>query len=103
MAHNGTRRRPYRGTWQKAFLAALAKEGTVSAACQRARVGRRTVYHAKEQDADFAAAWDEALAHGPQVRRRPVEHQTDGEVDDEEDEEKGQREEEVALARVHGR
>jgi hypothetical protein len=33
----------------------------IKAGMERARVGRRTIYYAKEQDADFAAAWDEAL------------------------------------------
>jgi hypothetical protein len=39
------------------FLAAL-QGATVSDACAAAKVGRRTVYRWKSQDADFSASWD---------------------------------------------
>jgi hypothetical protein len=42
------------------FLEALRDKYTVRHAAALARVGRRTVYDWREQDAEFAAAWDEA-------------------------------------------
>lgn len=64
--------------WQKHFLEALRKCGTVRHACQAAGVVRSTAYRAKEADATFAAQWDEALADGvdlleAEARRRAVE------------------------------
>jgi hypothetical protein len=43
-----------------AFLDALRDKYTVRHAAAAAHVGRRTVYDWREQDAAFAAAWDEA-------------------------------------------
>jgi len=47
--------------WQKAFLAALEKTGSVTAAAQAAHMGRSMVYQHKRQDPEFARQWDEAL------------------------------------------
>lgn len=46
---------------QAAFLDALAESPNVSAACRAAGVPRRTVYNHRATDAEFAAAWDDAL------------------------------------------
>lgn len=43
------------------FLDALREHGTVYAACQASGVPRTTVYRWREDDADFAAAWDAAI------------------------------------------
>ncbi len=47
--------------WQPAFVAALRETGIIRAACEAAKVGRRTAYDARETNPDFARAWDEAL------------------------------------------
>lgn len=47
--------------WMKAFLAALALTGNVSAACRNARIDRHEVYNYRKTDSDFADAWDDAL------------------------------------------
>lgn len=47
--------------WEPAFLAALAETGVVRDACEAAGIGRRTAYHLRERDPEFAAKWDEAL------------------------------------------
>jgi hypothetical protein len=44
-----------------AFLRELRRRGNVSDAAKKAGVGRKTVYEWKAAEADFAAAWDEAL------------------------------------------
>jgi len=43
------------------FLKELTRRGIVADACKIANVGRATVYKWKEEDADFAAAWKEAV------------------------------------------
>lgn len=50
--------------WKALFVAALAKSPNVTAACQRAKVSRSWAYAQRDLDADFAAAWDEALEMG---------------------------------------
>lgn len=45
-------------------MTALSETASVSRACTRAKIGRRTVYDWRETDADFAKAWDEALDLG---------------------------------------
>lgn len=47
--------------WVHPFLVALRKQGVVARACETAKVGYGTVYALRREDADFAAAWDEAL------------------------------------------
>src|SRR4051812_11058981 len=43
---------------QQAFLKALSRLGTVTAACQVVQVGRRSIYDWVERDQEFAAAFD---------------------------------------------
>lgn len=43
------------------FLATLAQAGNVSQACRTAGIGYTTVYKWREEDHDFAAAWEVAL------------------------------------------
>lgn len=47
--------------WRPTFLQALREYGVVSYAAEQANVSRSEVYRAKERNADFSAAWDEAL------------------------------------------
>lgn len=62
MAQAASQKRP--DNWQELFVAALAKSPNVSAACKRAKVSRSWAYAQRDLDADFAAAWDEALEMG---------------------------------------
>ena len=48
--------------WEKAFLSALEKTGTVAGAAKAAKVGRRTVYEHMKEDPDFADRCRETLA-----------------------------------------
>lgn len=50
--------------WKALFVAALAKSPNVSGACQRAKVSRSWAYAQRDDDPEFAAAWDEALETG---------------------------------------
>jgi hypothetical protein len=47
---------------QKLFLKELLKCGNVEAAAHRSRIGKTTVYRWRDEDAQFGADWDEALA-----------------------------------------
>ncbi|GAB4203574.1 MAG: hypothetical protein OHK0022_27860 [Roseiflexaceae bacterium] len=47
--------------WRDTFVQALAELGNVRHACIKAGVGRSTAYRHRDTDAEFAAAWDEAL------------------------------------------
>lgn len=47
---------------RRAFLRALAESGGVAAACARVGVSDTAIYRLRGDDADFAAAWDRALA-----------------------------------------
>ena len=63
----------YRG-----FLRALSTTGNVTAACRAAKVPRCSAYKHREEDPEFAAAWDEALDEAAdrleeEARRRAVE------------------------------
>jgi hypothetical protein len=61
---NKTARSDTRGraaAWDKAFLAALRRNGVITTACEAAGVGRTTVYDKRNADPVFAIAWDEAL------------------------------------------
>jgi hypothetical protein len=51
-------------TWQKAFLAALEETAIVSKAAKKAKITRSAVYVARNQDEEFAKAWDTALELG---------------------------------------
>lgn len=48
-------------TWEKGFLKALAKAGTVTAACDAVGIDRTTSYKARDVDPEFAARWSEAV------------------------------------------
>jgi len=50
-----------KGDWKPIFLRELARVGIVGAACKKAKIGRTTAYKVRDEDADFAAAWDAAL------------------------------------------
>ncbi len=47
-----------------AFLKALSETASVSAACERAGVSRRTVYTCREADPAFAEKWEKAETMG---------------------------------------
>jgi hypothetical protein len=46
---------------REVFLATLTQAGNVSQACRTAGIGYTTVYKWREEDSDFAAAWEVAL------------------------------------------
>ena len=46
------------------FLAALAETASVTRACEAAKFPRQCAYDWRRDDADFAAAWDEAVERG---------------------------------------
>lgn len=56
-----TSRTVEKGDWKTIFLKTLAMSGVVTTACYKAKVSRQTAYKTREEDADFATAWDEAL------------------------------------------
>jgi hypothetical protein len=61
MAQSGTHKKGrFPPKWAKAFLAALRETGNVGRACKAVPVGRRTAYHARTRDPNFANAWEEA-------------------------------------------
>ncbi|MGE0294810.1 MAG: hypothetical protein AB7P97_20865 [Hyphomonadaceae bacterium] len=47
---------------KRAFLDALAITGVVTSACEATGVARKTAYHWRDADPDFADQWDEAIA-----------------------------------------
>lgn len=48
-------------SWIGPFFDALRKTGIVARACERAGVTSTTVYARRREDADFRAAWDDAM------------------------------------------
>jgi hypothetical protein len=63
--------------WITPFLAALTDSGNASAAARAAGVSSTTAYALRRDDADFAAAWDQALEDATdtleaEARRRAV-------------------------------
>lgn len=50
--------------WKKVFLDALEDTASVTVACRRAEVSRKTAYQTRQRDAEFAAQWEEALHLG---------------------------------------
>jgi hypothetical protein len=46
------------------FLATLSQGGTVTAAAEKANIGRRTIYDWKESDPEFAAQFEDAYQRG---------------------------------------
>lgn len=64
--------------WAKPFLTALAATGIVARAARAAGIESGAAYKLRQSDADFAAAWDEALEDAAdtleaEARRRAVE------------------------------
>ncbi len=53
-----------RRTRKKRLLQALAAGLSVKAACEVAGIGRRTAYDWRNEDQEFASAWDEAIETG---------------------------------------
>ncbi|AEV24612.1 hypothetical protein Dsui_0192 [Azospira oryzae PS] len=47
-----------------AFLLALEDTANVTKACKKSRLARRSAYEWRDDDPDFARAWDEALERG---------------------------------------
>lgn len=47
-------------TWEKAFLTALAKTGNVTKAARAAKIDRSTAYKLRDEQPDFALAWQAA-------------------------------------------
>lgn len=47
--------------WRDVFLAALRKSPNVAAAARKAGYTRQWVYKLRQEDEDFAAAWDDAI------------------------------------------
>ena len=60
-AAHAAARRPRR---KRAFLHVLADTVNVARACRKAGIPRRTVYHWRDADPDFAREWDDALEDG---------------------------------------
>ncbi|MFN3516462.1 MAG: hypothetical protein ACK4YM_04795 [Novosphingobium sp.] len=56
--------RPGTGHWRVYFLEHLVQTSNVRAAAAYARVAPSRAYRTRKQDADFARAWDAALAEG---------------------------------------
>lgn len=50
-------RRTHKRDWKPDFLLAFEETGLVKEACEVAKVGRSTVYEARQQDEAFALAW----------------------------------------------
>lgn len=50
-----------KGDWKPIFLKALAVSGVVLTACKKAKIGRTTAYKVRDEDTEFAVAWDAAL------------------------------------------
>jgi len=48
------------GDWMPAFLTTLRDTANVRLACSQAGITRQAAYQRKQDDADFAAAWEEA-------------------------------------------
>lgn len=60
--HSAKRAPKKRRVWKPAFLKALLELGTVTAACDAAGIGRRTVYQERQRDEEFAIAWADVEA-----------------------------------------
>lgn len=53
--------------WWASFFDGLSESGIVSAACQKARISRKTVYQYKRENEEFARRWAEAEQLGLSV------------------------------------
>lgn len=62
-ATNATPKKGKKGRrdWRALFLEALRRSPSVSTAARMAQISRQHVYKARAADAEFAAAWDDAL------------------------------------------
>ena len=63
--------------WRGKFIASLAEHGVVQQACEESGVGRSSAYKHRQEDSDFAEAWDEAVEASTdlmiaEARRRAV-------------------------------
>lgn len=47
--------------WREVFIAWLRKKGNITAACDKAKISRQHAYRTRDEDATFAAEWDDAL------------------------------------------
>lgn len=54
-------------SWHDAFLADLAENCNVANACRIAGIAKSTAYKHRDENADFAAAWDDAVEAGIQA------------------------------------
>src|SRR6266496_1399802 len=50
--------------WQKAFLTALEKTGSVTEACAAAKISRVWAYECRKENPQFAEEWERALERG---------------------------------------
>ena len=48
--------------WRAAFIDALSRVPSVTAACKASGISRTQAYACRDRDEDFAAAWDDAIA-----------------------------------------
>jgi hypothetical protein len=53
--------------WRAKFLRGLVKSASVAYACKMANVCRATAYEQRQNDPEFAEAWDEALVHATEL------------------------------------
>lgn len=51
----------FQGEWAPLFLVELRNSGNVRQSCEKAGVGRKTVYEHRDRDPEFAAAWADAV------------------------------------------
>jgi len=58
-----------RRNWKPIFLIAFKEHGTVTAACEKAAIGRATAYEARS-DKEFAEAWDQIEAETTDAMER---------------------------------
>jgi len=53
--------------WKEIFIKELARIPNVTAAARKAKIPRSTAYSERDTDADFAAAWEDALESSIEV------------------------------------
>lgn len=58
---NPTPKPKWKLPWQAKFLKELARKGNVTVACDKAKIDRTWAYEVRNQDPEFAQAWDVAL------------------------------------------
>jgi hypothetical protein len=78
-ATSRARARKTRRDWRPAFLKAFAKCGTVTGACEHAKIAPTTAYRARQRDEKLALAWADIEAGVTlQLESRAVELALDG-------------------------